>query len=120
MTMGQKFGWLSPFLWRGLGPHLTQSPLRWGLRPYQVASWCIQPFGHNGHGPKIGEGAPPAFWEGELGPHLTQSHLGEAYLQTKWHAFGGGEAGSSSNAMWPGPRSTCMPSFILIHPTVWP
>ena len=28
-------------------------------------------------------------------------------------------AGSPSNAMWPGPRSTCMPSFILIHPTVW-
>ena len=23
-------------------------------------------------------------------------------------------------AMWPGPRHTCMPSFILIRPTVWP
>jgi len=22
--------------------------------------------------------------------------------------------------MWPGPRPTCKPSFILIHPTVWP
>jgi len=22
--------------------------------------------------------------------------------------------------MWPGPRPTSMPSFILIHPTVWP
>jgi len=22
--------------------------------------------------------------------------------------------------MWPGPRPTCMPSFILIRPTVWP
>ena len=31
--------------------------------------------------------------EGELGPHLT---------------------------MWPGPRHTCMPSFVLIRPTVWP
>jgi len=29
---------------------------------------------------------------GELGPHLT---------------------------MWPEPKPTCMPSFILIHPTVW-
>jgi len=28
--------------------------------------------------------------------------------------------GSPSNTMWPGPRSTCKPSFILIHPTVWP
>jgi len=25
-----------------------------------------------------------------------------------------------SNGMWPGPRPTCLPSFILIHPTVWP
>ena len=33
------------------------------------------------------------FWGGELVPHL---------------------------AMWPGPRPTCMPSFMLIHATVWP
>jgi len=35
----------------------------------------------------------PFPWEGELGPHLTQCGLGEAYLHT---------------------------SFILIYPTVWP
>jgi len=29
-------------------------------------------------------------------------------------------AGSPSNTMWPGPRPTSVPSFILIHPTVWP
>jgi len=29
-------------------------------------------------------------------------------------------AGSPSNTMWPEPRPTCTPSFILIHPTVWP
>jgi len=34
--------------------------------------------------------------------------------------FGGGGAGSPSYTMWPGPRPTCMPSFILIHPTIWP
>ena len=34
--------------------------------------------------------------------------------------FGGGGAGSPSNTMWPGPRPTCMPSFILIRQTVWP
>ena len=63
----------------------------------------------------------------------------EAYLPTKWHLdpssrlattdmgrkLGGavpliGGAGSPSNAMWPERRPTSMPSFILIHPTVWP
>jgi len=34
--------------------------------------------------------------------------------------FGEGGAGSPSNIMWPGPRPACMPSFILIRPTVWP
>ena len=33
--------------------------------------------------------------------------------------FWGGGAGSPSNTMWPGPRSTSVQSFILIHPTVW-
>jgi len=32
----------------------------------------------------------------------------------------GGGAGSSSNTVWPGLRPTCMRSFVLIHPTVWP
>jgi len=35
-------------------------------------------------------------------------------------AFWGRGAGAPSNKMWPGPRPTCIPSFILIHPTVWP
>jgi len=33
-------------LW-GLGPHLTQCGLGRNLPLYQVASWSIQPFGHN-------------------------------------------------------------------------
>ena len=33
---------------------LTQCGLGQDLPPYQVASWSIQPFGHNRHGPKIG------------------------------------------------------------------
>ena len=53
----------------------------------------MQPFGHNRHWRKI-RGATPPFW--------------------------GGGSGSPCNTMWPGPRPTCMPSFILIHPTVWP
>jgi len=32
----------------------------------------------------------------------------------------GSSAGSQSITMWPGPRPTRMPSFILIHPTIWP
>jgi len=58
-----------------------------------MASWSIQPFGHNRHGPKI-EGAVPPFW--------------------------GGGAGFPSSTMWPGPRPISKPSGILIHPTVWP
>ena len=62
-----------------------------------------------------------------------------AYLQTKFHLDPSsrlattdmgqkngasvplfqGSAGSPSNTMWPGPRPISMPSFILIHPTVW-
>jgi len=73
------------------GPTKVFSPNRIrGLPPYQVASCSIQPFGHNRHGPQLG--AVP-FGEGELCPHLT---------------------------VWPVSRPTSMPSFILIHPTVWP
>jgi len=32
----------------------------------------------------------------------------------------GGAAGSPPKTMWSGPSPTCMPSFILIRPTVWP
>ena len=52
----------------------------------------MQPFGRNRYGPKIGGLCP----------------------------FSGGKAGSPPNTMWPGPRPTCMPSFILIRQTVWP
>jgi len=57
------------------GPHLTQSRLGWGLAPYQVASWFMQPFGRNRHGPKIGWGLCP-FGGGELRPHLIQCGQG--------------------------------------------
>jgi len=82
-----------PLLGEGAGsPSNTKSPgLGRGLPPYQMASQSIQPFGHNRYGPKIGG---CALW--------------------------GGGAGSLYNKLWPGPRLACMPSFILIHPTVWP
>ena len=43
---------------RELGPHLTKTRLGRGQPPYQVASQSIKPFGHNGHGLKIGGCAP--------------------------------------------------------------
>ena len=85
-------GWCAPY-GAELCLHLPQCGLGRSLPPCQVASWSIQPFGHNRHGPKSGGGV--------LWPFL-------------WGA------GSPSNTMWPGPRPTAIPSFILIHPTVWP
>jgi len=65
--------------------------------------------------------------------------LDEAYLATKshldlssrlaiidvgrkegWLLYPFRGAGPPSKTMWPGPRPTFVPSFILIHPTVWP
>ena len=57
-----------------------------------MASWSIQPFGDNGHEVKIGGFCP--------------------FLRRG--------AGSPSNTMSLGPRATCIPSVILIHPAVWP
>ena len=53
-TIVPKIGGLCPFFGGELGPHITQTRLGQGLPPYQVASLSIQPFGHNGHWPKIG------------------------------------------------------------------
>ena len=79
MTFGALGGFLrTPKNPPGYVPALCQAP-----------SWYIQPFGHNGHGPKIGEGSPRPFGEGEL----RQS---------------------------PGPRSTSIPSGMLMHLAVWP
>jgi len=140
-TWVENLGRSSHFLETGeRGSHLTQSRLSRGLSPYQVASESIQPFGHNGHWPKI-EPAPPPFREGVAGsPSNTMSRklrptsipsgiLIHAALwpQQIWAenwrglcpSWSGG-AGSPSNTMCPGPRPTCMPSFVLIHPTIWP
>ena len=88
----KKWGLLCQFPWEDLDPHLTQCWLGRGLPPYHVASWCIQPFSHNRHGPKSGGGCCAPL----------------------------GRAGSPSNTMWPGLRPTSMPSGILIHSAVWP
>jgi len=132
INMGRKFG--------GLGTHLKQSPLGWGLPPYRVASWCIQPFGYNRNGPRIGEGGSAPFLGRGAGspcntkfPGLRPTSIPSGMLiqpaiwrQQTWAEnwglcpFGGRGRGSPSNTMWSRPRPTGIPSFILIHTTVWP
>jgi len=80
-----------------------------------------------------------AVWPQHVGQNWGCCAWAKIYLRTKWHLnpssclattdmdqklglcpFCGGRAGSPSKTLWPGPRPTSMPSFILIHPTVWP
>jgi len=137
--MGRNLGELCPLLWGGeLGLHVAECGLAWGLPPYQVASWSMQPFWHNRHRPKIGGSAP--FMGRELSSQLTQCRLCQglpSYQVASWsiEPFGHNRYGlkiwgavplwrrgprSPSNTMWPGPRPTSMPTFIRIRPTVWP
>jgi len=44
--MGQKLGGAVPFLGE-LGDYMTPCDLGRGVPLYQVASWSMQPFGHN-------------------------------------------------------------------------
>jgi len=92
IDMGQKLG---GYCWEGgcWVSYLTQCSLGQGLPSYQVASWSLQPFGHNRRGPKCKSGGCALFRE-KLGP--------------------------PPNTMSPGPRPTSVPSGILLHPAVWP
>ena len=91
-TWAENWG-LCPLFGEGeLGPHLAQCGLGRGLPPYQVASWSMQPFGHNRHRPKIG-GLSPLF---------------------------GRETGFPSNTMSLGSRPTSTPTGILIDRAIWP
>ena len=65
-----------------MGPHLAQCGLGRGLPPYLAASWSIQPFGHNRHGPKSG-GVVPLL--GAAGSPSNNVAWAEAYARTKWH-----------------------------------
>jgi len=74
-------------LGRAAVPHLIQSHLGWGLAPYQVTSWSMQPFGCNRYGPKIRGGGCAPLGERQLGPHLTQCGQGQglpAYQVASW------------------------------------
>ena len=81
IDMGRKLGGCA-FL--ELRPHLTQRRLGRSLPQYQVASWSIQPMGHNKHGPQIG-GLCPFGGEGAGSPSKTQCASAKAYLHAKFH-----------------------------------
>jgi len=141
--MGQKLGiGLCPLFREGkVGLYLTQRRLGRGLPQYQVASWCIHPWGHNKNGPKIGEGAPPPFGKGARSTS-NKVTWAEAYLHAKCHLdpssrlatinmgqkfgkgapppFWGGRTGSPSNTKSPGLRPTSTPSGIWMHQAIWP
>jgi len=89
--------------------------------------------------PLYGRGAESPSNTTSRRPHVGRGLATEAYLRTKWHldpcsrlaTIDVGQklgapplwvkgAGSPCSIMWPGPRPTCMPSFILIRPTVRP
>jgi len=104
------------------------------IRAEKVASPVTALHGHNRHGPKIGEGAPPPFWGGAGSPSNTKFPWDEAYLHTKWDRdasnrlctinmgenfgarplFGEGSV-SPSNTMSPGLSTSSIASGILVH-----
>jgi len=100
-------GLLCPFLGGELGPRLTQCDLRRGLLPYQVASSSIQPFGHNRHGPKIGE-LCPFRGRGAESQSNTMSHrlrsisVSSGILQPFGHNRHGPKIGGSAPFFWGG------------------
>jgi len=75
-------------------PHLTQCGLGWGLPPYQVASWSIQPLGHStptlqtgqtDNGP-VAEGKP--FYKRSPKNHANWFvHSEQVDSQTQWPRF---------------------------------
>ena len=125
----------------GLGPHLTPQ-VAWA-EAYLRAKYHLDPSSRLATinmGRKFGGGLRPLFWGGGEGsPSNTKSQRAEAYLRAKWNLdlcshlaatdlgrklgavplWGGGD-GSPSKTLWPGPRPTCKPSFILIRQAVWP
>ena len=93
------------------------------------SSWDGWPFGHNGHGRKLGGCAP--FGTG-AGSHVKQCGQGRdlpLYKVASWciqlfghnrHGTKFGGAGSASNTMLSELRPTIIPCGILIHPAIWP
>jgi len=127
IDVDRKEGGVVPFSGLGgLGPHLTQCGQGRGLPPYQVASWSIQPFCYNRHGPKIGGCVP---LRGGLGLHLTQCSLGRGlppYQVASWsiQPFGHNTWTEKWGTLLCPPflrgAKSSLPSEILIYPVVCP
>jgi len=90
-------------------PQMVDS-LGWGLPPYQVVGWLEfnVPFQH-----KYGYIRDDhTTWYPDASSRLATT---DAPKIGGCPRFWRGWAGSPSNTMWPGQRTTRMPSFILIH-----
>jgi len=116
IDIGRKLGGCVPFGRGELGSNVTQCGLGRGLASYQVASWSIQLFGHNRHGPKFGGLCPL-----ECGAGSTSNTIAPQIQYVCWHcAHYKCLYYYIIITMLPGPRPTIVPSGILIHPAVWP
>jgi len=76
IDIGEKLGGCGATFRGVAGSHLTQCLLGRGLPLYQLASWSIQPFGHDRQGPKSGAVVEwVAVWAGIQSRYVT-SQLG--------------------------------------------
>jgi len=65
--------------------HLIQCRLRWGLSPYQVSFWSIQPVGHNRHRPKFRGLLCPLCGAGFPSNTMWSGTTRTSIVHTKWH-----------------------------------
>ena len=81
---------------------------------YRAAPGCVQFIGQYQH--ELCLHLKNVAW---AAAYLRTSHLASTDMDRELGALPLWERGaeSPSNTMWPGPRPTCVPSFILIHPT---
>jgi len=56
----------------------------------------------------------------EIGDLLATIDMGQKVCVGGAVLLWGGGARAPSNTVLPGPRPTCIPSGIVIHPAVWP
>jgi len=116
----------SNIMWPGPRPTSVPSGIWMGPAVWPQCAWA--------------ENSGASFWQGGLGPYVTQCGLGRCLPRMKWHLdacnrlatihgpkmvvlcppFFWGGAGSSSNTKSPGLMTTSILRGILIHPAVGP
>ena len=64
INMGRKFSGVGGFPFNTKYPALRPTSIPSGILMHAAPAAVLQQFGHNRNGPKIGEGALPAFWVG--------------------------------------------------------